>query len=97
MHKFAMAFGLTFLCHSGRRIFKVETVGDCYVAASGLPDARQDHAIAMVQFANAIVQSMSKTVRKLETSLGPDTADLSIRVGMHSGPVTAVRHFTEKL
>jgi class 3 adenylate cyclase len=26
---------------------------------------------------------------KLEVTLVPDTADLSIRVGLHSGPVTA--------
>lgn len=30
----------------------------------------------------------NELVRKLEVSLGPDTADLSIRAGMHSGPVT---------
>jgi class 3 adenylate cyclase len=27
--------------------------------------------------------------RKLETALGPDTADLALRLGIHSGPVTA--------
>jgi len=26
---------------------------------------------------------------ELESSLGPDTADLAIRIGLHSGPVTA--------
>lgn len=30
-----------------------------------------------------------KLVKKLEVSLGPDTGDLSIRMGIHSGPVTA--------
>ena len=80
---------LTKFYFSGRRIFKVETVGDCYVAVAGLPDARRDHAIAMVKFAHDIVHSMGKIVRRLETTLGPDTADLGIRVGIHSGPVTA--------
>ena len=31
-----------------RRVFKVETVGDCYVAAAGLPEPRKDHATVMV-------------------------------------------------
>ena len=28
-------------------------------------------------------------MRNLETTLGPDTGDLSMRFGLHSGPVTA--------
>ena len=31
-----------------RRVFKVETVGDCYVAVAGLPEFRKDHATIMV-------------------------------------------------
>lgn len=32
---------------------------------------------------------MNQLTRKLEISLGPDTAELAIRAGLHSGPVTA--------
>lgn len=34
-----------------RRVFKVEVVGDCYVAVCGLPDPRTDHAVIMAKFA----------------------------------------------
>jgi class 3 adenylate cyclase len=72
-----------------RRVFKVETVGDCYVAVTGLPDPRKDHAIAMARFARECMLRMQVLVKKLEVTLGPDTGDLSMRMGLHSGPVTA--------
>jgi class 3 adenylate cyclase len=72
-----------------RRVFKVETIGDCYVAVTGLPDPRKDHAVAMTRFARDCMYRMHQLVKKLEVVLGPDTADLSMRFGLHSGPVTA--------
>jgi class 3 adenylate cyclase len=72
-----------------RRVFKVETVGDCYVAVAGLPDPRKDHAVVMARFAKDCMHRMHSMTRKLEVSLGPDTTDLSLRIGLHSGPVTA--------
>ena len=35
------------------------------------------------------MHKMHQVVRQLETTLGPETADLSMRIGLHSGPVTA--------
>jgi hypothetical protein len=32
---------------------------------------------------------MNEYCRKLEVALGPDTADLAFRIGLHSGAVTA--------
>jgi class 3 adenylate cyclase len=72
-----------------RRVFKVETVGDCYVAVCGLPDPRKDHAVVMCRFARDCMYKMWALTKALEVVLGPDTGDLSMRVGLHSGPVTA--------
>lgn len=59
------------------------------VAVSGLPEPRKDHASVMARFARDCLQAMNDLTKKLEISLGPDTADLALRVGLHSGPVTA--------
>ncbi|KAG7348838.1 adenylate/guanylate cyclase [Nitzschia inconspicua] len=72
-----------------RRVFKVEVVGDCYVAVAGLPDPRPDHAIVMAKFANDCLKRMHEVTKKLEVELGPDTTELGLRVGLHSGPVVA--------
>ena len=72
-----------------RRVFKVETIGDCYVAVTGLPDPRRDHAVAMCRFSRDCLNKMHALTKQLEVTLGPDTGDLDLRVGLHSGPVTA--------
>ena len=88
-----------------RRVFKVETVGDCYgefpnclfrsgtslpltsffpsskVAVCGLPIARKDHAVTMCRFASDCLCRMNELTAQLEKSLGPDTADLCLRIG----------------
>ena len=43
----------------------------------------------MVRFAKDCMFKAWALTQKLEVKLGPDTADLSLRVGLHSGPVTA--------
>ena len=65
-----------------KRIFKVETVGDCYVAVTGLPDPRKNHAGAMVLFAHECIEKMAALKRHLAPSLGQDTCALDLRVGM---------------
>lgn len=72
-----------------RGVFKVETIGDCYVAVTGLPDPQPDHAVRMTKFARECMTKMTEVTKKLEVSLGPDTGDLCLRLGLNSGPVTA--------
>jgi class 3 adenylate cyclase len=72
-----------------RGVFKVETIGDSYVAVAGLPEPRDDHAIVMVKFARDCRSQMAQLTRQLEKNLGPDTGDLQLRFGLNSGPVTA--------
>jgi Adenylate and Guanylate cyclase catalytic domain len=71
-----------------RKIFKVETVGDCYVAVAGLPTPCKDHAVVVCRFARDCHATIREVTRNLEVSLGPDTADLTFRIGVHSGCVT---------
>ncbi|CAB9521724.1 Receptor-type guanylate cyclase gcy [Seminavis robusta] len=71
-----------------RGIFKVETIGDCYMAVAGVPKPQADHAVRVAKFANECQLKMSQMRARLVARLGPDTGDLSIRIGIHSGSLT---------
>jgi class 3 adenylate cyclase len=71
------------------RVFKVETIGDCYLAVTGLPDPQPNHAIIMSRFAHKCNMRMTTLTKELDLTLGPDCSDLKMRFGMHSGLVTA--------
>lgn len=59
------------------------------MAACGLPDQRDDHAVVMARFSTACLREFKMLVQRLELELGPGTSELKIRIGMHAGPVTA--------
>lgn len=55
-------------------------------AVCGVPTKNDLHAVVMSRFAADCLSKMSKLVIELESILGPGTADLALRVGLHSGP-----------
>jgi class 3 adenylate cyclase len=59
--------------------------GDSYVAVTGLPKPQERHALLMARFAWDCLLKFEELTRELEKTLGPDTTDLGIRFGMHSG------------
>lgn len=66
-------------------IEKIKTIGDSYMAASGLPFPTQDHAIRLLMAAFEMTQFVKETK---EDSLYDD-ANFDVRIGLNSGPVVA--------
>ncbi len=63
-------------------LYKIKTIGDCYMAVAGLSEYHLDHAQRAARFALESFPILNR-VRK-------DMAfDLGLRVGIHSGPVIA--------
>lgn len=61
---------------------KIKTLGDGYLAASGVTEARPDHAPAMADLALAVPEELQRCV-------GDDWPDLETRIGIATGPVIA--------
>ena len=56
---------------------KIKTIGDAYMVAAGIPDARPDHAVATVDLALEMI------------AVCRDYPEISLRIGINSGAVVA--------
>ncbi|HEX9609673.1 MAG TPA: adenylate/guanylate cyclase domain-containing protein [Candidatus Limnocylindria bacterium] len=61
---------------------KIKTLGDGYLGAAGVTDARPDHAEAVAEMALA-------SSAELEACLGDEWPDFKARIGIATGPVVA--------
>ena len=61
---------------------KIKTIGDCYMVAGGLPEPGPGHLERLTRAA-LDMQTEASQVR------APDGSKLALRIGMHTGPVTA--------
>lgn len=61
---------------------KIKTIGDAYMAVAGAPNARSDHAHAVADMALEMQKVLAETAKQ-------KGKNLSMRIGINSGPVVA--------
>jgi class 3 adenylate cyclase len=61
---------------------KIKTIGDCYMAAAGIPIHRSDHAEAIAMMAIESMKSMNGFITE-------DGHEIQFRVGIDCGPIVA--------
>ncbi|MGB5810649.1 MAG: adenylate/guanylate cyclase domain-containing protein [Polyangiales bacterium] len=82
VHVLGEIFGLFDARLAHHRVEKIKTIGDCYMAAGGVPEAAADHARQTADFAIGIKEDFGKWAEG-------SGLDLQIRIGMHSGTAVA--------
>ena len=78
----SLAYDMPFCVSVCVTVYKVETIGDAYLACSGVVEERDDHTKLLVTCALDF-QSASNYFRT------PDNRPLSVRTGIHTGHVVA--------
>jgi len=67
-------------------LFKVDTIGDAYMAATNLHKDQPDHAARMAKFCIAVMKASDETLIDMDD---PGKGTVQIRAGFHSGPIVA--------
>ena len=62
---------------------KIKTIGDAYMAATGLPEPRSDHVEIMARFGLGMLAAL----QRINTTY--EERPFQIRIGIHTGPVVA--------
>lgn len=63
-------------------IEKIKTIGDCYMAISGIRDGSENHALKMIEFARGLLQDVKEFNKTSKYQF-------DIRIGINSGEVVA--------
>ena len=61
---------------------KIKTIGDCYMAVCGVPEARPDHAAVLATMALEMLHAVHEFNQARNTAI-------EIRIGLNTGPVVA--------
>jgi len=61
---------------------KIKTIGDAYMVAGGMPEPSDNHAAAVAEMALGMVETM----KRISQEIGEE---VSVRVGIHTGPAIA--------
>ncbi len=61
---------------------KIKTIGDCYMAACGVPEANPHHALVLLDFARGMLHDIAEYNENAEMKVG-------MRIGISSGVITA--------
>lgn len=67
-------------------IFKVETIGDAYMAVTNLIKDQDDHAKRIAEFSVDALTAANETLIDLDD---PSKGYVNVRIGIHSGPAVA--------
>lgn len=61
-------------------VYKVETIGDCFVGLTGIKEINDSDIHSMIKFASELIDSFALINKKIN-------ANLQVRVGIHTGPI----------